>query len=343
MRVRTLSTADDPAYDDYVGRHPLATFFHCSGWRDQVVLHCGHRPHYLAVEGQAGALCGVLPLFLIRSPLLGRAFISVPYAVYGGVLADDVEGERLLIEAVRAAMLTTGARHAEFRYLHRPGVDLPTSDLYVTFLRDLPDHPDKCLEMIPRKSRASTRHARDKHGMELFEERTALDEFYELFVQNKRALGSPVFSRSYFQSLLDRFGERVLLHVVRCEGQVIAACVSFVHGGVLNPYYSGSVPGTERLGSMNFLYWRLMEEGVKKGLTRFDFGRSRAGTGACNFKINMGFEPTPLPYQYLLAPGAKIPSVNPSNPRFDFVKNTWSRLPVSLVKRLGPRLMRYLP
>ena len=343
MKVRPLERRDEAAWDDYVRGHAHGTFFHLLGWRDQVVEHYGcHEPRYLLAERDDGTIAGVLPLFRARS-LSGEMLVSVPYAVYGGILADDAATEPALLDAARELKESLGVKLAEFRCLHRPASDLPTSDLYVTFLRDLPDDPDECLSLIPRKSRASTRHARDRHGMELVEAADGVDAFYELFVENKRALGSPVFSRRFFRSLLDRFGERCTLHHVRHEGQVIAACVSFVHGETFNPYYSGSLPGTERLGSMNFMYWRLMEEAVKRGHKRFDFGRSRARTGPCKFKRNMGFEETPLTYQFLLGDGAEIPNVNPSNPRFDVVKNTWKRLPLPVVKRVGPHLMRYLP
>ncbi|MBI4878934.1 MAG: GNAT family N-acetyltransferase [Planctomycetes bacterium] len=215
--------------------------------------------------------------------------------------------------------------------------------MYVTFLRDLPESAEDCLGMIPRKSRASTRHARDRHQMELVEGHACFDRFYELFVQNKRNLGSPVFARSFFARLLHLYGAEALIHGVRCQGRIVAGVLSFVFRDTLMPYYSGSEEAAERLGSMNFMYWKLMEAGVERGLKRFDFGRSRAGTGASTFKQNMGFEPAPLHYEYYLRRGAEIPSVNPSNPRFDGVKRLWRRLPLPLVRLLGPPLMKYLP
>lgn len=342
MNVRPLARGEDAAWDEFVHANSRGTLFHTTAWRDLVARHSGHRSLYL-VAAEGAAIRGVLPLFLVKSPFLGTALVSVPWAVYGGIAAADPEAEGALLAAARASADQAGARYVELRNLGGRTGELPASDLYVTFLRDLPADPEACLELIPRKSRASTRHARDKHGMEFEGGRQYLDAFYDLFVTNKQDLGSPVFARSWFADLLERFGDGALLHVVRHQGVVVAAVFSFVHRGVLMPYYSGSNLAAERLGSMNFMYWKLMEEGVRLGLQRFDFGRSRADSGACSFKKNMGFEPTPLDYQYDLRGGAKIPSVNPGNPRFDFVKRAWAKLPVGVVKWLGPRLMRYLP
>ncbi len=342
MTVRLLRPGEEPAFDAFVRAHPDGTPFHLTAWRDLVAGSFGHRPEYLVAE-EGGLLCGVLPLFALRSPLLGRAYVSVPYGVYGGILAAGPAEESALLAAACRRADAADARYLELRNLRVGRSDLPRSELYVTFLRDLPGRAEDCLGMIPRKSRASTRHARDRHQMELVEGRACLDGFYELFVQNKRGLGSPVFARSFFARLLDRFGAEALLHGVRCEGRIVAGVLSFVFRDTLMPYYSGSEEAAERLGSMNFMYWKLMEAGVERGLKRFDFGRSRVGTGAAAFKENMGFAPTPLHYEYYLRRGAQIPSVNPSNPRFDVAKRLWRRLPLPLVRMVGPLLMKYLP
>jgi hypothetical protein len=44
------------------------------------------------------------------------------------------------------------------------------------------------------------------------------------------------------------------------------------------------------------MYFGLMRHARERGCTRFDFGRSKAGTGAAAFKKNWGFEPEPLTY-----------------------------------------------
>lgn len=346
MKVRTATTGDDVALDAFVRAHRYGTFFHLAAWRTVVARFSGHAVEVFVAEDAAGAVVGMLPLFLVKSPLLGRALVSTPWAVYGGVVTEDEAAARGLVDAARARAEEVDAKYVELRHLEAGStaeLGLPESDLYVTFMKDLPDDPEKCLEMIPRKSRASTRQARDKHGMAFREGHGELDAFYELFVENKRSLGSPVFGRAWFGALAETFGDDLMVASVTHDGAVIAGVVSFVYEGMVMPYYSGARPGTERLGSMNYLYWQVMEAAVRRGLGRYDFGRSRAGTGAASFKKNMGFEPTPLHYQYVLRGDAEIPSVNPSNAKYDLVRKVWSRLPVPVVKWLGPKLMKGLP
>src|SRR5262245_5275179 len=55
-------------WERYVRRSPQATVAHLLGWRNVVVRTYGHTPHYL-VARQDRQVCGVLPLFLVRSRL----------------------------------------------------------------------------------------------------------------------------------------------------------------------------------------------------------------------------------------------------------------------------------
>ena len=85
-----------------------------------------------------------------------------------------------------------------------------------------------------------------------------------------------------------------------------------------------------------------MRRAAARGCTGFDFGRSKAGTGAYAFKKNWGFEPKPLPYRYHLLPGASIPEHNPLNPKYKAMIAVWRRLPLPVANLLGPPIVRGL-
>jgi len=304
----------------------------------------------------------VLPLFQTRSPLAGRALVSMPYAVYGGALVDDAEVERALLDRLRALVDAERLRFAELRFRELPATGagapgggfaaLAGSDLYCTFLRELPADPELCLEMIPRKSRATTRQARDRHALRFVEAPRDLDSFrafHHLFVLNKRRLGSPAFGLDWFLDVKRILGARARLHFVE-EGaaraaarRVVVAVLSLLHGDTWNPYWSGSLPEADRLGASNFAYWQLMRTASAEGFRRFDFGRSRVDTGPWHFKRNMGFEPTPLPYRWLLGAGASIPQVHPGNEKFSLPRRLIASLPVPWIEAVGPSLMALVP
>ena len=56
-----------------------------------------------------------------------------------------------------------------------------------------------------------------------------------------------------------------------------------------------------------------------------------------------GFEPEPLPYQYYLVKDKELPNLNPTNPKFSTFISIWKKLPVSVTKILGPRIIKLIP
>lgn len=290
--VRPLGPGEDAWWDDYVRSQSGSNFFHLTAWRRVVERVFGHKPHYLVAEEGRG-IRGVLPLFFVKSLFLGRTLISVPYGVYGGLLADDRDAELALLREAIARAEKGRVRYLELRHIHDRKLGLATSSLYVTYAKDLPEDPEGCLESIPRKARAEARRGRDRTGL-VFAEGCDPDVFFSLFTRNKHGLGSPALPASMFRVIQEELGDSVVMHSVNLpDGTTAAGVMSFKYGDTLMAYYSGALEQHEKLGLNNFMYWKLMEWAVQQRFRRFDFGRSRVATGSAAFKKNMGFEPTP--------------------------------------------------
>jgi FemAB-related protein (PEP-CTERM system-associated) len=341
--VRPLELADTAAADALILAHPRSSFFHRSRWSRVVERVFRHVPCHLgAWRGEE--LVGVLPLMESRGLLGGKNLLSVPYGVYGGpVGADEVVEHRLVAAAVRMADVA-GVRHLELRYQYDPGPDLLGTQLYWTFLRDLPDDPAEVLKRMPKKARADARKARDTHGLELATGNWYVEDLYRLFVANKHSLGSPAMPPELFRVLIEEFGDELSVHLVRRDREPLAAVMAFHDRETLVAYYSGTAPGADRaFKASNFMYLALQEWAVERGFRVFDFGRSRADAGAFQFKKHQGFEPQPLFYRYHLVRDRRLPSFNPSNPKTAVLREGWKRLPNWLVPPLSRRLSRHLP
>jgi hypothetical protein len=81
----------------------------------------------------------------------------------------------------------------------------------------------------------------------------------------------------------------------------------------------------------------------EQGYKIFDFGRSKRGTGAFDFKRHWGFEPEPLHYQYYLPKGGLIPDINPLNPKLKIFISLWKKFPLPIANFFGPKVIKYLP
>jgi FemAB-related protein (PEP-CTERM system-associated) len=328
-------------WDEFVRGSTEGTPFHLTAWKRAVEESFGHRPHYVMAR-RAGSLEGILPLFEVPGWPRGRRLISVPYGVYGGICAATPEARLALLQAAEALARRRGAQYVELRNLRDQGLPLPTKELYVTFAREISSDDEKNFEAIPRKQRRMIRQG-IKHGLRADVGRDTLDAFYEIYAHSLRNLGSPVFPRALLGAILTAFGEACHILTVRHEGKMVAGVLTLFYEDRVLPYYGGALREAFPYAVNDFMYWELMRYAAKQGCRIFDFGRSRVGTGPYNFKRHWGFEPRPLPYQYVLVRARSMPDVNPSNPRLRWAIRGWQRMPLGLTKWLGPRLTRYLP
>ena len=60
------------------------------------------------------------------------------------------------------------------------------------------------------------------------------------------------------------------------------------------PYYGGGTAFARQRAGNDFMYWEVMRRAADRGCRLFDFGRSKLGTGAFDFKKNWGFTPEQL-------------------------------------------------
>ena len=102
---------------------------------------------------QAGRIVGVLPIVDVKSSLLGRSLISMPFSVGGGPLADDdCALKALLTEAVSIGE-KAGVKYLECRSNFVGGSDwIAKADIYAGFKTTLPSSEDDHLKAIPRKT-----------------------------------------------------------------------------------------------------------------------------------------------------------------------------------------------
>ncbi|MBI1893443.1 MAG: FemAB family PEP-CTERM system-associated protein [Candidatus Rokubacteria bacterium] len=333
--------AETVEWDAFVRASADGSPFHLTAWKRVVEEIFDHRPHYLMAR-HGDTIEGVLPLFEVGGLLTGRALVSVPYGVYGGICARSDAARRALLDAATALGRGRRAAYVELRHRRHQGLDLATKALYVTFARSISSDIEANARAIPGKQRRMTRQGA-KHGLRAEIGRNHLEGFYEIYARSVHALGSPVFPRQLFRALLDTFDKECqILTVWRGQAMVAGVLTLFYEDQVL-PYYGGALPEALPDAVNDFMYWQLMCHAGRAGYRIFDFGRSRQRTGSYNFKRHWGFEPTPLPYQYVLLRRREVPNASPGNPRFKLAVETWKRLPFAVTKVLGPLLTRYLP
>lgn len=332
------------AIDAFVRAQNGATPFHLPAWSVAVARGCGQKSHYLIAERANGAIVGVLPLTEVHSPLFGRALVSSGFGVGGGVLTDDASVAEMLAEAawtlagelrcptveLRGGPLLEGDWHVD-------------TETYLGFARDLAADDEAELLAIPRKQRAEVRKAlANDLAVETGRSEGDARAHYAVYAESVRNLGTPVFPSRLFRSVLAEFGGDADILTVRHGGKAVASVLSLYMNNTVYPYWGGGTLAARDLRANDRMYFALMSHARSRGCTRFDFGRSKAGTGAAAFKKNWGFEPTPLHYAMRTADGAKPREINPLSPRYRMQVAAWRKLPLWIANRVGPVIAKGL-
>nr|WP_305910229.1 FemAB family XrtA/PEP-CTERM system-associated protein [Methylomarinum sp. Ch1-1]MDP4521259.1 FemAB family PEP-CTERM system-associated protein [Methylomarinum sp. Ch1-1] len=300
----------------------------------------GHKSYYLYAERQ-GNITGILPLVHVNSLLFSNSLSSTAFCVYGGVVADDQETAAALDRKACELAAELGVDHLEMRNKTQKTPERPYKELYVTFRKALHDSAEENLQAIPRKQRAMIRKG-IKAGL-----RSEIDDdverFYKAYSESVRNLGTPVFSRKYFQILKDVFKQDCeILTVIDPQDRLISGVMSFYFKDEVLPYYGGGTALARSVQGNDFMYWEVMRRAVDKGCKLFDYGRSKQGTGSYRFKKHWGFEPEPLFYEYHLLKTDDLPDINPLNPKYRLFIAAWKRLPLAVSQIVGPWLAKDL-
>ena len=339
MRIRLAEERDRHAWDRYAAGHPEGLAYHCWAWKKTVESAYGFPGFYLLAK-RGDEVCGILPMIRMKRPLCRPVLVSLPYSDVGGCLADDDEVRDALEVRAKDIVGEIGATGLELRHNGHPeryaganGGNKAWNK--VRMLLDLPGDSRALLDGLKAKVRSQARKP-ERDGLSVRLGRAELmDEFYRVFAENMRDLGSPVHSRTWFEGVIGFFGTGALVGVVSTpDGRPAAAGILLMHPTTVSVPWASSL---RRYNSMNpnmLLYWSFLAHAADHGYRVFDFGRSTKGEGTYRFKKQWGANPSPLFWHEL--------KVTQKNYARRCLAAMWSRLPVAVSTLIGPSVRRHI-
>jgi len=345
VRVAPGDAAAAAAWERTLERGGVANRYLRPAWLDVYRRAYGLSVCCVAVPGSAGLLDLVLPLVRVRSLLFGDGWIGLPFVTDAGLWWDpealSAEAAWGVVEAAAGvlgrAVQVRGADASE----RLPGAPMATGK--AVFRRDLPATVEALWATFPPKLRSQVRRA-TKAGFTVREGGSELlGAFYGIYSETMRDLGSPPHGRRFFELALEALGAHARVLVVDAPGGDPAAAGFLVrHGDRLEIPWAGSLGRFKRDAPNMLLYERAMAHAIARECGVFEFGRSTVGSGQARFKLQWGASAHPLGWTGAGAAAAE-PGVPGAGRGARAVSAVWSRLPLWLVRALGPHLIRRIP
>ncbi len=332
-------------WDPFVRQTPGASLYHLSGWTELAREVFGHRTLFVKARDASGTLAGVLPVIQQKSRLLGNFATSLAFYNYGGALTAGPElAGPLMLRAAEAAQ-ALGCRYLEFRDSQPRAGEWAERTDKITLQLPLPETFEALTKRLGAKLRSQVKRA-EREGVECRSGgRELVEDFYGVFAENMRDLGTPVYPKRFFEAILERFEPYCRLIVIDWQGEPSAAAfLTFWQGRAEVPWASCRAKA-KPLGLNMKLYWELLSQAVSRGCSLFDFGRSSIDSGTYRFKRQWGAEPVPMYwYRWERQPsGPESAHGADRGKTLALATALWQRLPLGIANTLGPLISGALP
>lgn len=344
-KAEGISAASDShaqAWDQFVDSQTAATSYHRWKWKHVIEKSFDWKTFYLFAE-QDGRITGILPLVWQKSLLFGNFLTSVPFLNAGGIIASDPETAAALLNRAAALARELRAGYIEFRNRKPLGLGLETKTSKITVTRELQPNSEVMFQSLDKKARSDVRKSMQNGFSTEFGGAEFLADFYQVFAVKMRDLGTPVYPKNFFRHILNEFPQDTFICRILCEGKTVAASFLIAYHDRIEAHWSASLPELSKRKPNMFMYWSILCFAGERGYKVFDFGRSTVGSGTHKFKMQWGGREEQLYWEYWLPDGAKLPELNPDNPRYRAMVAAWRKMPLVLTKLMGPPIVRRLP
>ena len=308
------------------------------------------KPYYFLVY-DGSEIVGIFPLIET-----GRKFVSLPHFSYGGIFTVkgssfyNVDFIQMIIRLVREEKPKPGflSFQIDKQKLAEGSANLRNEKVFVRSLWDfdgasksnkvcsfiqLPDSKTKMLENLSSNLRRKLRKTMT-NGLEAKQGGTELlDDFYSVYAHNMHRIGSPVFSKSFFQSIFDNYKNgHVRIFLSELNGKTVGAAFLMSYFGFYeNTWFSSDRAYKKHLVS-DHLHWQMIQYAIENKGEIYSLGRSTRDGNVHQYKKHWPVLDKPL-YQLDDESGLQLKNQK-------WLAGIWKLIPYPLTLRLGPGLVK---
>lgn len=342
VEVELLSRKDENEWQEFVRKHPNSCVYHTLEW-SRVLESSFSFKNMSIIARKDGEIAGIMPLFLVKFPFLGKKLISIPFDTeFGGCLCYNNEIARVMVDFSKSIARKHGVKYLEIRsanelpYCHDFVRKNPVYHTHLT-LTSIEDNWNR----IKKNHRVAVKQSQ-KRGVKTFvtEEKEYLNILYKEFLKFFRSVASPFYPKRFF----------LHIHKLGMLKLVIAEYDEDVIGGSILLYFKDKViyrfgvakEEYLKLRPYNAIIWKCIEWAIQNGFRLMTFGYTYPSQkGLLKFKEGWGCVSKKSNHYYYTVNGT-IPNFEKQYGKFIFIRRMYKRLPLAVIQPLGGVVRRWV-
>ena len=341
MNLQVLQSEKRDAWDEYVLNNPQSIAWQMYGWSDVVSLNYTTKFYPLAVM-DGSEICGVLPLYHYKTKLKGDLLISVPFAVAGGIVANNDESRMILLnEAIKISEEYNKCRIALKQYKHKMPGELKTDDNF--YNRELDLSKDREIlknkfDEINKKKLEDT----EKYKFSLDYPSSDLNTFYKILSIHHHRRGIPCVAKKWIKTLVDF--KLYSMAIIKYEGSPVAATMAKEFKDTVSFPFTCLTKDDEftRL-SVYKLYWELIQHFADKGKNIFHSGRIPNTDIADEYRLGWGGTKYTYYNQYHPKTVSQTEFTQKRSKKREMFEKIWVATPRFITNVIGPKIVKQFP
>lgn len=352
-----LRDEEESEWNSYVSRNPSGLIYHLGAWKQVLEYAFPHiRGRFLALrEEGSGRILGGLPVYTVRSWVLGNRIVSIPFASFCDPLISSCRDFQDLLPSLAALLDQTASKFVEIRSMRKASLigesGLTPAVHHKHHFIPLDGSLD---ELFCRFSKTGVRQGvrrAEKNGItvRLGDNRADLEAFYHLIFETRRRLALPPIPMRFFEGIWNfvPLSDRKLF--IGWHKDTPIGCLLVLQSGSLwAAEYSGDSNAARNSGVNQVLYWEAIQLAHSQGARAFSLGRtSVTNPGLMSYKRKWAAVEEDLP-QFCLSFKDATPLDWAGHRAFDsmimqrMARSTFRLAPAPIYRKLGEYLYHHM-
>jgi hypothetical protein len=277
-----LLPEEEATWDFFVTQHPRGLIYHQTVWKrvlEQAFPHI--RGRFLVLrDNSTGAIQAGLPLYLVKSWLLGNRVVSTPFASFCDPLISSGTDFEQLLPSVRELCQQTSCRRVEIRtrkiehttitgslavrstYKHH---FLPLETGLETLFQNFAKSPIRQMIAKANRARVSVKETNGSDSIEIY---------HDILVQTRRRLRLPPMPIRFFSAMQSHLSpHHMKTFLAFHDGSPVGCHLVLIAGDFWISEHLGKRDDAIK-GVNQILYWEAIKAAHAAGAKVFSFGRT---------------------------------------------------------------------